>query len=102
MIYCFDLDGTLCTNTNGFYEKAEPFQGRINVLNKLYDEGNKIIINTARGYTTGIDWLELTTEQLKIWNIKYNELHVGKKINADFYIDDKAINDKEFFTKYNL
>jgi hypothetical protein len=97
MIYCFDLDGTICTNTNGLYDQAKPFYTRIEIVNNLYKNGNKIIINTARGYTTGIDWTELTIKQLNDWNINYHELYVGKKINADFYIDDKAINDKDFF-----
>lgn len=97
MIYCFDLDGTICTNTNGSYENAEPFYDRIKTINELYDQGNTIIINTARGYTTGINWTDLTIKQLHEWKINYHELYVGTKINADFYIDDKAINDKDFF-----
>jgi hydroxymethylpyrimidine pyrophosphatase-like HAD family hydrolase len=100
MIYCFDLDGTICTNTNGLYENAEPFYERIKIINNLFEEGNKIIINTARGYTTGIDWTELTIKQLKDWNLNYHELYVGKKINADLYVDDKGITDKDFFKKY--
>lgn len=97
MIYCFDLDGTICTNTYGSYEQAEPFYDRIETINKLYNQGNTIIINTARGYTTGINWTKLTIKQLSEWKINYHELYVGKKINADLYIDDKAINDKDFF-----
>ena len=31
MNYCFDIDGTICTNTNGDYEKAEPLTDRINI-----------------------------------------------------------------------
>ena len=97
MIYCFDLDGTLCTNTEGFYEKARPFTDRIVKVNKLFDEGHHIIVDTARGATTGVDWLELTTKQLNDWGVKYHELYVGKKLNYDIIIDDKAINDLTFF-----
>lgn len=50
-IYCFDLDGTLCTNEKGKYKKVKPLKDRIEKVNKLYDEGNKIIILTARGNT---------------------------------------------------
>ena len=47
--YCIDIDGTICTPTVGRdYHKAEPWQDRIKVLNKLYDEGNYIIYFTAR------------------------------------------------------
>lgn len=97
MIYCFDLDGTLCTNTDGDYEKAVPFLDRIEVVNKLYDEGHQIKIDTARGSTTGINWTELTAKQLKEWGVKHHHLRVGVKLNADIFIDDKGISDKDFF-----
>lgn len=97
MIYCFDLDGTLCTNTNGEYENAKPFENRIMYVRSLYHQGHTILIETARGATTGIDWTELTTQQLKEWNCPYHKLRVGIKMNADIYIDDKGINDKSFF-----
>jgi len=97
MIYCFDLDGTLCTNTDGSSENATPFIERIGDVNKLYDDGNNIIIDTARGSTTGIDWFDLTKKQLDLWGVKYSKLRVGIKLNADIFIDDKGINDKLFF-----
>ena len=100
MTYCFDLDGTLCTNTEGEYNKAEPFLDRISVVNNLYDLGNTILIDTARGSTTKIDWHELTEKQLKEWGVKYNKLRVGVKFTADLYIDDKSIN--EFFFRDKL
>ena len=43
MTYCFDLDGTLCTNTEGEYESAVPFPERINEVKKLYDAGHTIL-----------------------------------------------------------
>lgn len=98
-IYCFDLDGTLCTNTYGDYENAKPFLDRIKKLNDLHQNGNKIIIDTARGVTTGIDWYDLTKNQLISWGVKFDELFVGKKIHADIFIDDKAINDNLFFNE---
>ncbi len=97
MTYCFDLDGTLCTNTNGNYQSANPFLDRISVVNNLFESGNYIIINTARGSKTGIDWYSITENQIRLWGLKFNELHVGKKIDADFFIDDKAISDIDFF-----
>jgi hypothetical protein len=95
--YCFDLDGTLCTNTEGDYENSTPFVERINVVNKLYDDGNTILIDTARGATTKIDWYDVTKKQLDLWGVKYSILRVGIKLNADIFIDDKGINDKLFF-----
>ena len=94
-IYEVDLDGTLCSNTNGTYEHAVPFKDRIEKINQLYNNGNIININTARGATTGIDWYDLTVRQLQDWGVKYHSLTVGKKPVYDFIIDDKAINPKE-------
>ncbi len=91
MVYCFDIDGTICTNTDGDYEKAEPFAEAINKVNSLYQQGHKIVFYTARGYTTGIDWTDFTAKQLKSWNVQYHDLVLGKPY-ADIYIDDKAIN----------
>ena len=95
-IYCFDIDGTICTNTNGSYEKSEPFLDRIKKVNSLFDSGHKIILFTARGSTTGIDWRDLTTQQMKDWGVRYHELRLGKP-EADYFIDDRAINDKDWF-----
>ena len=44
MIYCFDLDGTLChteSNPDGHgmkYYEATPYADRIKVVNKLWEE----------------------------------------------------------------
>jgi len=89
MIYCFDIDGTLCTKGHEDYKNAKPFLDRIKIVNDLYDEGNKIILFTARGAATGIDWKELTKKQVEAWGLKYNELIFGKP-HADVFIDDKA------------
>ena len=67
MNYCFDIDGTICTNTNGEYEKAQPLKNIIKIVNDLFHEGNQIIMFTARGSTTNIDWKELTKQQLEDW-----------------------------------
>ena len=89
MTYCFDIDGTLCTNTNGAYETAEPYQGRIAHLNRLFDAGHTVKLFTARGSTTGIDWRGLTERQMADWGVRYHELILGKP-EADVYIDDRA------------
>jgi hypothetical protein len=99
MIYCFDLDGTLCTNTNGNYESAEPFYDRINVVNGLYENGDTILIDTARGSTTGINWYNFTESQLLKWGVKFHTLRTGIKFNFDLLIDDKSVNDNFFFDK---
>ena len=91
MIYCFDIDGTLCTKTDGAYEEAEPFPDRIAVVNALHTAGHTIKLFTARGATTGINWRDVTERQLREWSICYHELIMGKP-EADIFIDDKAIN----------
>jgi phosphoglycolate phosphatase-like HAD superfamily hydrolase len=95
-IYCFDLDGTLCTNTEGSYESAEPYFDRIAKVNELFEAGEKILIFTARGTVTGINWRELTESQLKLWGVKYHELQLGKPF-AHVYVDDRGISDESFF-----
>ena len=96
MKYCFDIDGTICTNTNGDYESATPIENRINLINDLYEKENEIILFTARGRTTNIDWKELTEQQLQTWGVKYHKLLFGKP-EADIFVDDKAISDILFF-----
>lgn len=96
MTYCFDLDGTICSHEID-YSKAKPYQERVSKINDLYNQGHKIIIDTARGTTTKIDWLEITKQQLEDWGLKYHQLRVGQKFTADFYIDDKAVSDFDFF-----
>ena len=41
-------------------------------------------------------YYSLTEQQLRKWNIKYHNLILGKPA-ADFYIDDKGINDEDYF-----
>ena len=104
MRYVFDLDGTLCTNTNGKYLEAIPMPSRIYTVNKLYDEGNIIVVCTARGmgqfsgdreraYET---FYAFTANQLANWGIKYHELSLGKP-SGDIYVDDKGTNADAFF-----
>ena len=101
MIYVFDIDNTICHSSNGEYEKSIPIKERIEKINHLYDLGNTIIFQTARGMGRSSNknpnlFLELTKHQLKTWNVKYHDLFMGKPA-GDIYIDDKAIKDEEFF-----
>jgi SAM-dependent methyltransferase len=89
--YCFDIDGTLCSNTEGKYAEAKPFVDRVAVVNKLFEDGHRILLLTARGATTGIDWRKLTEEQMAGWGVQYHELYLNKP-TAHIYIDDKAFN----------
>ena len=98
IVFCFDIDGTLCSNTDGDYESATPHPERIERINGLFDGGNKIVLFTARGTQTGLDWRELTVTQLESWGVRYHELILGKPF-AHYYIDDKGISDGDFFSE---
>ena len=100
-IYAFDIDGTICTNTYGKYKEASPHIERIKVINSLYESGETIKLFTARGTTTGINWFEFTTKQMRLWGVKYHELILGKP-EADFFIDDKGCNDNFWFWNNEL
>ena len=93
--YVFDIDGTICTNTNGNYEDAKPYKERIQFINKLFDEGNKIKYFSARRSSTGINCYEITKKQLDSWQAKYHEL-IMQKPEGDIYIDDKAFNSNKW------
>jgi hypothetical protein len=105
MIYVFDIDGTICTNSDGKYDTAQPLQERINIVNKLYDSGHKIIFQTARGMGRTNNnvvqsyklFYDYTKKQLDTWGVKYHDLFLGKP-EADIFIDDKGIRDVNFFT----
>ena len=99
--YCFDIDGTLCNNTEGEYANAKPFVDRIAVVNKLFKEGHQILLLTARGATTGIDWRKLTEEQMLEWGVCYHELYLNKP-TAHIYIDDKAFNSETWDWNLNI
>lgn len=85
----FDLDGTLCTQEQD-YSDARPIVGRVERVRKLHEAGHQIVIFTARGTETGVDWRARTEEQLKEWGIPYGELLFGKPA-ADLYVDDKGM-----------
>ena len=98
MIIYVDMDETICFyEGDRNYPNAIPNLDRIDQINKLYDEGNKITYYTARGTQTGIDWTEVTENQLKSWGCKYHNLSVGKKPHYDLLLCDKAINSDRFF-----
>lgn len=98
-IYCFDLDGTLAKAApdGRSYDATRPIPERIAIVNQLFDDGHHIIVDSARGTVSGENWQQRTAEQLKAWGLKYHELRTGVKVFADFYIDDRALSDREFF-----
>jgi len=102
MIYCFDLDNTICaTPSSKNYEESVPYQPVIKKINNLKSRGFHIKIFTARGSGSGIDWRGLTESQLKKWGLDYDELILGKP-SFDVFIDDKARNAYNWRKKNNI
>ena len=106
MRYVFDLDNTLCDTKknnegNWDYLGAKPFVDRVEMVNNLFLNGHYIIIETARGCVSKKNWYEQTHNQLVSFGLKFHELRTGVKFNADYFIDDKAINSEDFFNGYN-
>ena len=86
-----DIDETICRYVDErYYPHAIPIQENINKINKLFGEGHKITYYTARGSVTGINWYDITKEQLDKWGCKYHELSVGEKPAYDLLICDKT------------
>lgn len=101
-VLAFDIDGVICQTAGSDYQNSKPKIKAIKKINDLYNQGNKIIIFTARfmgrtdnnyekAYALGYDF---TLKQLNRWNVKFNKLIFGKP-SFDLLIDDKAFNYSE-------
>ena len=101
MIIYVDIDGTICKTKGTDYNNSEPKYEQIYKINRLYDEGNVIIYWTARGTVTQIDWSDFTKKQLDEWGCQYHDVRVGKP-QYDLFIDDRAINNEEWYKQNNL
>ncbi len=66
------------------------------VINRLYDLGNTIVIATARANDWHVDPEGITKKWLEQNELKYHKLYIGRidkekiceEINADFFLDD--------------
>ena len=101
MRICFDLDNTLVTYPTvcGDYTTVKPIKNMIDFVKDLHEDGNTIIIHTARRMNThsgnigkvNRDVGKITFDTLEQFHIPYDEIVFGKPY-ADVYIDDRAIN----------
>jgi len=92
-----DIDETICHyKDEREYPLAVPLEKNIAQINLLYEMGHTIVYWTARGSKSGIDWTELTIQQLDEWGAKYTECRLGKP-DYDLFICDKAINTRNYF-----
>jgi nucleoside-diphosphate-sugar epimerase len=91
LTFVIDVDGVVASLTSGNdYKLCEPLTSNIEAVNRLYDAGHRIVMMTARGSATGIDWSEQTRAQFERWGLKYHDLHFGKPA-ADYYVDDRML-----------
>jgi hypothetical protein len=98
MTICFDIDGVLCDQVEGNYEDAQPHVAMIDLLNRLYDRGYRIVLHTSRfmGRAKGDRkeaeriGREFTERQLAGWGVRYHELWMGKP-RFDYVIDDRSV-----------
>ena len=93
MRWCFDLDNTLVNTKGSDYENSTPIPEAIAKVREYKDRGDHIIIMTARGSGSKVDWRAFTEKQLNKFGIPYDQLIVGLKPGGvDVFVDDKAIN----------
>ncbi len=90
-VFVIDIDGVIASLiANNDYALCQPISKNIEMINALYRAGHRIVLFTARGSMTGIDWSEITRQQLTDWQVLHHDLKFGKPA-ADFYIDDRMI-----------
>jgi hypothetical protein len=109
MIFCFDLDNVICKTKGVEYLSSQPNSDVIEKINKLYNEGNRIIIFTARymgrnnnDVNLAIkEGYQITEKQINEWGLKYHQLIFGKPV-YDVYIDDKNFGfTEDWLDKFN-
>ena len=94
MIYRIDIDDTIIKtdiDNNGYYHIKSIYSDIVRKINKLYDEGHTIIIETGRHW----NHLKSTLKHLEECEVKYHSLIMGKP-PADYILDDKSISPDEF------
>lgn len=92
MIIAVDFDGTLCE-----YKNPGIGNPKLDVIKKIKElsKNNKIILWTSRkGYALkqALKWCSQYDLKFDSVNKNINEIKTSRKIYADLYIDDKAIN----------
>lgn len=107
-IYAVDFDGTLCESV--FPGIGEPNTALINHLIKKRAQGNKVILWTCRvgeRLQEAVDWCrdhdlefdavnENLPEMIEQWGGE------SRKVFADVYIDDKAVNKPKYCIPYKV
>lgn len=92
-----DIDGTLISSDPEHdYTKAYPYDDRIKLINKMYDNGFIIILYTARGSVSTRDWYQYTKAQMKKFGVKFHILR-ATKLYYDIQVCDRTLYADDFF-----
>jgi hypothetical protein len=94
-IYYIDIDNTICYTRGSDYINSIPDYDKIRKFNSLVKQGHEVHYWTARGAVSNTDWSDLTLRQLKLWNVQYSTLNMGKP-HYNLWIDDKCINIEDY------
>ena len=87
MIFCFDIDNTICKTNGKDYKAAKPKKEIIKLINRLYDKGHTIKIFTSRYMGRNKDSVrkaklqgyKQTFNQLKKWDLQFHKLLMEQK-----------------------
>lgn len=100
--FVVDIDDTISFTYNRDFENSEPNQPVIDKINELYNNGWQIVLFTARGAKScrtleerEQKYRDVTERWLKKHGVQYTQLVFGK-MNADYYVDDKAMSIEQF------
>lgn len=105
-VYAIDFDGTLCENN--FPEIGSPNYSLIYHLIKRKKQGNKLILWTCRcgdRLKEAVAWCKTLGLEFDAVNENIPEIIEhwggdGRKVFADVYIDDKAVNKPKYHIPY--
>lgn len=105
-IYAVDFDGTLCKNE--FPKIGAPNLFLIEHLKQRRNQGNKVILLTCRvddRLKDAVEWCADKGLEFDAVNANLSEIveawgGEGRKIFADVYIDDKAVNKPKYHVPY--
>jgi hypothetical protein len=107
MVINVDFDGTLAIGDTSYIPSMKPNISLVNILNKMYQDGNEINVVTARGAKSCQNkkereskYFDVIAKWLKVHNVLYSNLCFNKEY-GDIYLDDKCINIKNSIN-YNL
>src|SRR5699024_7592105 len=106
IVYAVDFDGTLCESV--WPGIGAPNMSLINHLIKRRSQGNKIILWTCREgerLKEAVEWcrgygLEFDAVNDNLQELKDEFGNNPRKIAADVYIDDKAVNKTKYHVPY--